>query len=111
MALEDLGVKIGLGCAVLGQLVFLIEYLRLTKGKAIRNSLGATLILESFFVMGMATPFILASFFHLTPLADEVSVWIIIVFFFLTGVVMLWRTVVLERIERLARRRGPNGLE
>jgi hypothetical protein len=102
---EILALKIALVVDVVGVLTFIIDYTRLTKGKAWRNPVGFSMLLEALFVLGTGAPLILAAFLHFSALANAVGTWTIIGFFCLTGLSMLWRTVVFERIDRLRRKK------
>lgn len=96
--LETLGLKIALVVAVLGTLVFIVDYTRLTKWGCWRDPVGITLILESLFALGFLVPLLLSEFFKLSVFATLIGVWSLISFIGFGGVVMLWRTLVFELI-------------
>lgn len=100
-----LALKIALIVAVSGQLVFTADYTRLTRWECWRDPVGITLITEAVFVTGELVPLLLASFFHLSTLGNEIGAWVLIGFFFASGLVAHWRTAVFEQISR----RTPEG--
>lgn len=102
----NLALKVALVVSVTGLLMFLVDYTRLTKGRAWRDPIGLTLIFEALFSAGMLIPLLLASFFHLSPLGVQILSWSLIGFMFAGGLVMFWRTWVFEREHK---RRPPGG--
>ena len=91
-----LALKIALIIAVSGQLVFAADYTRLTRGACWRDPIGITLIAEAVFVAGELVPLLLATFWHLSTLGNEIGTWVLIGFFFVSGIVTYWRTAVFE---------------
>lgn len=90
--------KVALIVYLSGQLVFAVDYTRMTKWDCWRDPLGLTLVLEALFGVGALAPLLLAAFWHLSVLGSEIGSWCLIAFFFLGGVVMYWRTFTFERV-------------
>lgn len=100
---EILALKIALLVAASGQIVFTADYTRMTRWACWKDPIGITLILDALFVIGELVPLILASFFHLSALGNEIGAWVLIGFFFGQGLIMFWRTAVFEREHRCGR--------
>lgn len=100
--------KVALVVSVSGLLVFIADYTRLTKGACWKDAVGVTIIVKDVFLLGTLAPLLLAAFFRLSPLGNEVGAWSLVGFLFLAGVAMYWRVLVFERIARKGRG-GPGG--
>lgn len=104
--MELLGFKIALVISVIGTVVFIADYTRLTKGDCWRDPIGVTIIIEALFGLGYLVPLLMASFFHLSTLGSQIGAWSLICFIGFGGLVLLWRTLVFEREDRKAKRRA-----
>lgn len=107
-----LALKIALIVSVSGLVVFTADYTRLTRGANFRDPVGLTIVVKDIFLAGTLTPLLLAAFFRLSPLGNEIGSWCLIGFLFLAGASMFWRTVVFEVIHRRGQRqRGRHGAD
>ena len=95
-----LALKVALVVSVGGVLVFVADYCRLTRGACWRDAVGVTIIVKDVFIAGTLAPLLLAAFFHLSPLGNEIGSWALIGFLFAAGVAMFWRVLVFEQIYR-----------
>lgn len=97
---EMLWFKIAMISAVTGTGVFLFEYTRLTRWTCWKDAVGLTLALEALSGLGYLVPTLVSLFFRLSPAAERAVTWALIGFIGLSGLVLLWRTFVFERIAR-----------
>ena len=107
--MELLGLRIALVVSVIGTVVFIVDYTRLTKWGCWRDPVGSTLIIEALFALGYLVPLLLSSFFKLSVLATTVGVWSLICFIGFGGIVLLWRTLMFEKIARRNKAAGGTG--
>jgi len=99
----NLALKVALVVSVSGMAVFAVEYTRLTRGRCWRDPIGLTLLLADFFSAAGLVPLLLAEFFRLSPLGNVIAAWVLIGFWFLSGVAMYWRTLVFRAEHRKGR--------
>jgi len=96
-----LALKIALCLMVAGCVAFVADYTRLTRGAAWRDPVGRAVIVSCVFAAGECVPWLLAAFFRFSTIGNQVAAWAWIVFLFLGGAAMFWRTWVFERNDPL----------
>lgn len=99
-----LALQIALVVLVSGLVVFVADYTRLTRGACWHDPVGQTIVIKDLLLAASLAPVLLAAFFHLSVLGNEVGSWILIGFWFLGGAAMYWRAIVFELIARRTRR-------
>lgn len=94
--------KGGLVTGLVSLVAWVAVYTWLTRGGALRNPVGVTLILKSLLIAVLFAVQILSLFFHLDGPAVH---WLDVAFIWLVTPVMWWRTAVFMRIGRVLARR------
>lgn len=77
-------------------LLFIVQYTRLAPWW--KDQIGRTIVLKDILLFLALIPTTLTLFFNFSRLDSTVSAWIDIGIFFLIAVVMIWRTIVWQRI-------------
>lgn len=104
-----LGLKIGLVSGFASLVAWVAVYVWLTRGEALRNPVGLTLILKALLIAGLFVPTALSLFFHLSRLDSLVAGWADVALIGLVTPVMCWRLAVWIRMARLGRLPRHNG--
>lgn len=95
--------KVGLVSGFLSLTQWIGVYTRLTRGGAWRNPIGLTLIFKTLLIAGLFIPQILSLFFQLNRLDSHIAAWTDVALIGLVTPVMLWRTLVFVKLDRLGR--------
>ena len=95
--------KIGLISGFASLLGWVTVYHVLTGGGWRRNPLGRTLVVKSLLIAVLFVPATLSLFFHLTRNGSRIAGWADVALIGAVAPVMLWRTVVMFRLERAGR--------
>lgn len=95
--------KIGLVCGFASIVGWVAVYIALTRGAALKNPVGLTLIIKSLLIAGLFIPTILSLFFHLSRMDSLIAGWADVALIGLVTPVMTWRTWVWIRMARLGR--------
>lgn len=107
----DFGIKVSSIFAIIGVLTFIVDYTRMTKWAAWKDEVGFTIIIAEIFVIVELIPLLIGEFFDLDRLGQEIETWFIVGGISLTGVAMLWRTFVFEKVYRRGKGRTQNNKE
>lgn len=105
MQLLILLLKIGLVSGFVSLVAWVAVYITLTRGGALRNPIGLTLILKSLLVAALFIPTALGLFFHLSVRDSHLVGWVDVILIGLVTPVMWWRSVVFMRIGPLPGRK------
>lgn len=95
--------KVGLIAGFAALTGWVAVYTWLTRGGAWRNPVGLTLIIKTLLIAGVFVPSTLSLFFHLSRLNSYIAAWTDVTMIGLVAPVMLWRTIVWIRLDRLGK--------
>ena len=88
--------------------LFVADYTRLASWWS--NPIGRTLVIKDLLLGAALTPSVLSLFWHFNRLTSRIAAWVDIALFAGIAIVMVWRTVVFERIHREKRNGDGEGV-
>jgi hypothetical protein len=104
-AWQILNFKVALVVVIIGCVIFVLDSTRLTRWKIWKDPIGQTLVIKDIFIIGQTVPLMLVMLVHFSAFASEVATWVFIGFYYLVGLLLLWRTYVFERENEFKRDR------
>ena len=90
--------KITLIADIVAIVIFIADYSRLVPWW--RNPVGRTIVIKDILLLGVISTVVLSVFFQFSRFTSQVAAWIQIAELGAMAAVMLWRTIVFERIDR-----------